>query len=62
MTWKNPDLNIWFFEMTDWKNGKITFGKDDKYKRYLVERKNMKQVAIREFRELMDKYWKDFEK
>jgi len=60
--WKNPDSNIWFFEMTDWKNGKITFEKDTKYKRYLVERKNMKKVAIKEFRELMDVYWKEFEK
>jgi len=61
VNWKNPDSNIWFFEMTDWKNRKIVFEKDDRWKRYKIERKNMNQVAIRDFRGLMDKYWKEFE-
>jgi len=47
--------------MMDWKSGKIASKKDAQYKRYIVERKDMNSITLKEFRELMDKFWKEFE-
>jgi len=58
---KNSDSTVWFFDMIDWKDKKIPSKKDTKYKRYIVERKDMNSVTIKGFRELMDKFWKEFE-
>jgi len=58
---KNPDSTIWFFDMIDWKDRKIPFEKDVKYKRYIVEREVMQPITIKEYRELIEKYWKEFE-
>lgn len=58
---KNPDSTVWFFDMMDWRDRKITSKKDTKYKRHIVERKNMKSITIKEFRGLMEKFWKEFE-
>lgn len=58
---KDPESIIWYFEMEDWKNGTVSFEKDDKYKAYKVHRKDMKQIKLGEYRKLMEKYWKEYE-
>jgi len=59
---KNPDSVIWYFDMEDWKYGKISFERNIKYKRYLIERKEMTSITLREYREMMENFWKEFEK
>jgi len=58
---KDPESVIWYFEMQDWENENIPFEKDTKYKAYKVHRKDMKQIKLGEYRNLMEKYWKEFE-
>ena len=58
---KNPDSVIWYFEMQDWKNDKVFSEWDSKYKSYKVHRKDMKKIKLGEYRNLMEKYWKEFE-
>lgn len=58
---KNPDSVIWYFEMQEWKNNKIPFEKDTKYKAYKIQRKDMRPIKIKDYRDLMEKYWKEFE-
>jgi len=58
---KNEDSVIWFFDMEDWKAGKVSFEKNAQYKKYVVNRKEMKSITLKEYRQLMEKYWKEFE-
>jgi len=58
----DPTSTIWFFDMEDWKRGIIPFTKNKKYKRYIVEREAMMRMSLNDFRYLMEKYWKEFEK
>jgi len=58
---KNPDSILWYFDMNQWLDNKIPYEKDSKYKRYKIERKNMHEISINEYRRLMEKYWKEFE-
>jgi len=58
---KNQDSVIWYFEMEDWKNRKIPFEDDVKYKRYKIGRHDMKPITIKEYRLLMEKFWNEFE-
>ena len=58
---KNQDSVIWYFDMEDWKNGKISFENDTKYKKYKINRKEMKPITLKEYRQLMEKFWKEFE-
>jgi len=59
---KNQDSVIWYFEMQEWNNRKIDFEKDAKYKAYKIHRKDMRPIKIKDYRDLMEKYWKEFEK
>lgn len=60
---KNPESTIWFFDMKDWKTKSIPFTKNTQYnKRYIVERKVMTPITLKEYREMMEKFWKEFEK
>jgi len=59
---KDSNSIIWYFDMEEWKNGKVSFEKDTKYKAYKIHRKDMKQIKLGEYRNLMEKYWKEFEK
>ena len=59
---KEPDSVVYYFDMKEWKNRSIPFEKDDKYKKYKVFREDMTPITLKEFRELMEKYWKEFEK
>ena len=58
---KNQDSVIWYFEMQEWNNRKIDFEKDTKYKAYKIHRKDMRPIKIKDYRDLMEKYWKEFE-
>ena len=59
---KNEDSKIYYFDMEDWMNGKICPKRTISYKSYGVHRREMTCITIKEYRELMDKYWKEFEK
>jgi len=58
---KNPDSIIYYFDMKDWNARKIPNELNTKYKKYYVNRKDMKTITLKEFRLLMEKYWKEFE-
>jgi len=58
---KNQDSEIWYFDFKDWKNGKICPNRKITYKKYHVNRREMTKITIREYRKLMEKYWKEFE-
>jgi len=59
--YKNPDSIIRYFDMQDWKNKKIPYVIDSKYKQFKVNRKEMKSVTLKEYRQLMEKYWNEFD-
>ena len=50
---KNQESVIWYFEMEDWKNGKIPSDYDTKYKKYPINRKDMKPITLKEYIRLM---------
>ena len=61
MDFKNPESSVWFFEMIDWKSTKIAYEEISNPKRYLVEKKSMKEIQIKDFRKTIEVYWKEFE-
>ncbi len=61
MDFKNPESVIWYFDMEEWKNKKIPNEYDTRYKRHLIQRESMKPITIRGYRELIEKYWCEFE-
>jgi hypothetical protein len=58
---KNPDSEMWYFDMRDWENGKICPKRTKKFKAYGVHKREMNRITIKEYRDLMEKYWKEFE-
>jgi len=58
---KDPDSTIWLFEMQDWKNNGIPHQKSPSQKWYVVERKHMQEISLREFRNKIDSHWNEFE-
>jgi len=58
---KNPESVIYYFEMKDWDDGKVTNEFNTKFKAYYVDRKSMRSLKIKEFRGLLEEYWKEFE-
>ena len=58
----NPDSSVWYFEMENWKNKTIPNNKTKTKKWYLIEKNVMTKIPIKDFRGLMDKHWKEFEK
>ncbi len=58
---KNPDSIIWLFDMHDWKKDGIRHEKSSNQKWYIVERKYMKEISLREFRDKIESHWKEFE-
>lgn len=58
---KNPDSEMWYFDMKDWENGKICPKRTRKFKAYGVHKREMNKITIKEYRDLMEKYWKEFE-
>jgi len=61
MDFKNPESVIWHFDMEEWKNKKIPNEYDTQYNRHLIQRESMKPITIRGYRELIEKYWCEFE-
>jgi len=61
MDFKNPESVIWHFDMVEWKNKKIPNEYDTQYNRHLIQRESMKPITIRGYRELIEKYWCEFE-
>jgi len=61
MDFKNPESIIWHFDMVEWKNKQIPNEYDTQFKRHLIQRESMKSITIRGYRELIEKYWCEFE-
>ena len=59
---KNQDSEIWYFNMKDWKNGKICPNRTISYKKYNVHKREMIKITINEYRKMIEKFWKEFEK
>ena len=53
---------IWFFDMDEWKDGKIQSARHPEYQRYYIERDEMKPISLKGFRILMEEFWKEFRK
>lgn len=58
---KNSDSPIWLFEMADWSNRSIPHNKSSNQKWYIIERKFMQEISIKDFRKKIESYWKEFE-
>jgi len=58
---KDPNSMIWYFDMEDWNNGKICPNRTIRYKKFGVHKREMKPITIKGYRELMEKYWCEFE-
>ena len=58
---KNRDSVIWYFEMKDWKSKSVPFTRGKEHNKYLVNRKDMKSITLKEYRDLMEEFWKEFE-
>ena len=59
---KNPESLAWYFDMKDWNNGKICPNRTVSFKKFGVHKREMTKITLKEYRELMEKYWKEFEK
>ncbi len=59
---KNPDSTIRIIDMSDWIEGGIPCEKNSDQKRYIIERKHMHEISLREFRNKIDFHWKEFER
>lgn len=59
---KNPNSTIRIFDMSDWKKNGIPHVKNSDQKRYIIERKHMHEISLREFRSKIEFHWKDFER
>ena len=60
--YKNPESVLWYFDIQDFVDNVVPFVYDKRYKRLVVHKSAMKAMTVREFRELMEKYWKEFNK
>ena len=58
---KNQESKLWYFDMGDWKNGRICPNRTVTYKKFAVHRREMTSITLKEYRKLMEKYWKEFE-
>ncbi len=58
---KNPESIIYYFDMKDWEAIRLTTEFNEKFKTYYVERKSMDPLTLKEFRDLIEQYWKEFE-
>ena len=55
----NQDSNLWYFEMDDWLAKAIKFEKRNN--KFYVKRNDMKKITLNNYREIMEKHWKEFE-
>ena len=59
---KNPDSSVWYFDMIDWNNGNIPKNKTKTGRWYVIEREFMHKITIQGFRDIIESFWKEFEK
>jgi len=59
--YKDPNSMTWYFDMEEWISGKICPNRTVRYKKFGVHKREMKSITIKEYRELMEKYWQEFE-
>ena len=59
---KNPESTAWYFDMEDWNTGKICPNRTVSFKKFGVHKREMTKITLKEYRKLMEKYWKEFEK
>ncbi|MDH3278529.1 MAG: hypothetical protein OEM21_10585 [Nitrosopumilus sp.] len=58
---KNQESVIYYFDMKDWMNGKICPNRTISFKGYGIHKREMTKITLKEYRELMEQYWKEFE-
>jgi len=58
---KNPDSTIRIIDMNDWKENGIPCEKNSDQKRYIIQRKHMHEISLREFRSKIEFHWNEFE-
>ncbi len=58
---KNPDLTIRIIDMNDWRENGIPCEKNTDQKRYIIQRKHMHEISLREFRSKIEFHWNEFE-
>lgn len=59
---KNPESTAWYFTMDEWNSKKICPKRESKWKKFGVHRQEMTEISLGEYRELMEEFWKKFEK
>ncbi len=59
---KDSDSIIWYFDMKDWSSKKICPDRTVSFRRYHVNRSQMIPITLKGYRNLMEKYWKEFER
>lgn len=62
MDFTNPESDVWYFEMSDWKKKKIPQNKTKTGKYYLIKKDVMAKIQIKYFRILIEHHWKEFSK
>ena len=58
---KDPKSVAWYFTMDDWNNGKICPKREPKWKKFGIHKREMVKITLKEYRELMEEFWKSFE-
>jgi len=58
---KNSNSSIWLFEMNEWDNKSIPHNKSPTRKWYIIERKHMREISLKKFRNMIESFWKEFE-
>ena len=53
------DSKLWYFDMQEFVDKKIKFTKTE-FKNYLFHRNDMKPITLKEYRDMMEKYWNEF--
>ena len=58
---KNPKSVAWYFTMDEWNSGKICPKREPKWRKFGIHKREMTKISLKEYRELMEKFWKEFE-
>ena len=58
---KNPESVIWYFDMKDWNTKKICPQRTRTFNRFHINRQEMTAITLQGYRDMMEKFWKEFE-
>ena len=47
--------------MDEWNSGKICPRREPKWRKFGIHKREMTKISLKEYRELMEKFWKEFE-